>query len=715
MSGRSPDALKEVPFTEQQDALLSLLNQAPYLLVLDGLERMLIAYARQDAAYLADDIALDEETVNRVAGAVGLPQSAGQSFIGKHQLRKTADVRVGQFLRRLAQVRTTRILVSTRLYPADLQVPTGQPYPGCSALFLEGLSDQDALDLWRAYGAKGSREAMLPVFRTFDKHPLLIQLLAYEVAEFREAPGDFDAWRAANPDFDPFDLPLVQVQSEVLAHALRGLSPAELRTLHVIAGFRMPAGMETVKALLIRAAADDPSDQKPFATLQALDQSLTALEDRGLLGWDRRANRYDLHPIVRGVVWSRLDTAARSDIYGSLRSHFAALPMVEDFLKVESVEDLTPAIELYNTLIGLGHYDEASTIFQDRLDDATLWRLSASRLRVELLERLFPDGLDALPPLRTARDQAFTLNALAQGYHFNGRPGAALKSLELAERIHRREDDQRNLAAGLCNKSDALRFLGALYRAEATARNALAISRRRKDSFLEGVSLYLLGLALALRGIYDEAKIVLQRSLRIWIDRKHKQFEGLVNAFLAQQVLWQGGPAVAGPLAARAWQLADDLRLERDFIRAARLQGTAALHVGDWGMADERLHHALTRARGVQLIEEELPALVALADLHRQQKAPEQARERLEAIWEPTERGPYPSLHADALNVLAQVELDANNTQAAIAAATEAYRKAWCDGPPFAYDSGLQKARELLDTHRCSGFMARFLTVYSGA
>ena len=38
---------------------------------------------------------------------------------------------------------------------------------------------------------------MLPVFDTFGKHPLLLQLLAYEVAEFRDVPGDFDAWQAA--------------------------------------------------------------------------------------------------------------------------------------------------------------------------------------------------------------------------------------------------------------------------------------------------------------------------------------------------------------------------------------------------------------------------------------------------------------------------------------------------------------------------------------
>jgi hypothetical protein len=34
VSGRSPDALKDTPFTDQQDALLNVLNQASYLLVL---------------------------------------------------------------------------------------------------------------------------------------------------------------------------------------------------------------------------------------------------------------------------------------------------------------------------------------------------------------------------------------------------------------------------------------------------------------------------------------------------------------------------------------------------------------------------------------------------------------------------------------------------------------------------------------------------------
>ncbi len=64
-------------------------------------------------------------------------------------------------------------------------------------------------------------------------------------------------------------------------------------------------------------------------------------------------------------------------------------------------------------------------VLRDRLDDATLYRLSASRQRGELLEALFPDGPEQLPRLSKPADQAYTLNALAQAYQFSGQPGRA--------------------------------------------------------------------------------------------------------------------------------------------------------------------------------------------------------------------------------------------------------------------------------------------------
>ncbi len=110
-------------------------------------------------------------------------------------------------------------------------------------------------------------------------------------------------------------------------------------------------------------------------------------------------------------------------------------------------------------------------------------------------------------------------------------------------------------------------------------------------------------------------------------------------------------------------------------------------------MADERLHYALVRARAVNLIEEELPALIGLAELRQREVDLKSAREMLDDVREAAERGPFRLLHADACNVLAQIERDADDLAAAVKAATEAYQLAWCDGPPFAYHWGLQKAK----------------------
>ena len=63
----------------------------------------------------------------------------------------------------------------------------------------------------------------------------------------------------------------------------------------------------------------------------------------------------------------------------------------------------------------------------------------------------------------------------------------------------------------------------------------------------------------------------------------------------------------------------------------------------------------------MNLVDEELPALVALAELRRRQGDAKAARELLDDVWEAAERGPYPLFHADAFNVLTQVERDEEN------------------------------------------------------
>jgi tetratricopeptide (TPR) repeat protein len=661
---RPREEVQKISPPDREEQLLAVLNREPFLVVLDGLERILIAYARMDAARLSDEEA-------------GRPDA---------RLPKAADPHAGAFLRKLSACRAARVLISTRLYPADLEDRhTLDPLPGCQRRDLSGLSDEDAVDLWRAFGVSGGRDVLLPVFRSFGKHPLLIQALAGEIKRDRHTPGDFEGWWQAHPQFDPMALAGVKEASvHVLEFALRGLSEEESRALNTVAAFRMPASYDTLAAVLV-------GDDKPFPDERVLDRAFVDLEDRGLLGWDRRANRYDLHPIVRGVVWSGLDQSGRQGVYGALQAYFGPLPAVA-FEKVGSLDDLAPAIELYNTLIGLGRFEDAYEVFRDRFANATLYRLSASRLRVELLEALFPDGFRK-PPWLHAASQAPAVNSLALSYQFSGRPGTAIplfrRSCHLAETGHNIE----GLAVFLRNLADALRFTGELRESEAGARRALGIDRGRSDRLRAGISLQHLGRILAARGVALDSGRALETSLRIFAEGRWRQPECATCAHLAQRALWLGDATTARLNAARAWELAHDQRHERDFIRVARLQGEAALALGDLPLAVQRLDHALARSRTVEFAEEEIPALTALAELHRRQNNATAARELLEQVWEPAERGPYPLFHADALNVLAQIERDAGDTAAAICAATEAYTKAWCDGPPFAYHWGLEKAR----------------------
>jgi hypothetical protein len=221
-------------------------------------------------------------------------------------------------------------------------------------------------------------------------------------------------------------------------------------------------------------------------------------------------------------------------------------------------------------LIGLGRYDDAEKLYENRWDKAMLYRLGTARQQAELLELLFPDGLDKLPRLSTSRAQSYLGRTLA----------ARGKEFESAKALDR-------------------------------------------------------SIELALQGV------------------AYKSYDDQT-----MRALWFGVYAEAQVLAYKAMDYCQQGNFGRGMIRAARLQGEAALGLGDLATAVERLHYALARARTVNLVEEELPALIGLAELKRRQGDLKAARELLDDVWEGAERGPFRLFHADALNVLAQIERD---------------------------------------------------------
>jgi tetratricopeptide (TPR) repeat protein len=309
---------------------------------------------------------------------------------------------------------------------------------------------------------------------------------------------------------------------------------------------------------------------------------------------------------------------------------------------------------------------------------------------------LFPDAVPGLPALTSSRDQGSALNALAQSYQLSGQPARSVPLFRRVCEIDNRLGDARSRQVHLSNLGYALYSIGALREAIGALLQALVLNRELEDVFNEDVILNNLGPALNSTDAHDLGLVALSRGRAISMGTQNPQLEGVASAQLAELALWLGDLAAARTWAELAWDLAAVHKVERDFIRAAFLQGRVALAAGDLPRADERLYHGLTRARAVNVVEFELPALIAIADLELQRGHPAEAKIRLNEVWEATERGPYPLHQTDAFNLLAAIELTEGDRPAAIEAATNAFKSAWRDGSPYAYHWGLEKAKAQL-------------------
>jgi tetratricopeptide (TPR) repeat protein len=646
--------------------LLDALKQHPFLIVLDGFERLLNAYRVGQQTGFQDDVSSTENIAKK--------------------LRRTSDYRFESLLQELATINTSRILITSRLFPEIIETPTSQPINGCFRDELHGLSDDDALKLWHSFEVSGSRDRLLALFRSFGNHPLLIQALANVVARDRETPRNFDGWLENHHDFKlQKDLSLRQKKGHILEAILNTLDEHENVLLSYIAAARTPINYDILLTLLV-------GPQKPFDQPDDLDEWLTHLEDRGLVGWDQERNSYDLHPIVRAIVWERLSTLERSRIRDHLFEYFRHQPSV-DWLDLHTLEDLMPSIELFNSQIDQGSFDAAYETFEKRLREQVTWRLGLSELLVELVERFFPDGVERPPRLTDTDARNDAVFRLGIARLISGHPKTASTVFQQLCQHNRIEEIN---ASALCWLSDALRRCGSLYEAERTARRALMISRELRHEYLEATSLYRFGLALTIRGEHDKGRAALTRSRDFWIKIGDFQQEGLVCDYLAESLLSSNQLDLAADLAKRAWELAPMTHFQADFIRSARVQGLVAMANSDLDTAKRFLHNALRPAQEGGLVEEELPIIISLAHLHLLCSDLEQSQELLYDVVARAQVGPYPTYHADALNVLAQLELKQDNPKGASETANRVFEIAWCDGEPFSYETGLATARRLL-------------------
>jgi hypothetical protein len=339
---------------EMAQELLVLLRARPYLIVLDGFERILAAYHQK-----SDD------------------------------LRQCVSPKDGDLIRKLVACQKSKILISTRLMPDALEDrATHKPMHGVRHRNLHGLLPGDALDLARATGVKGGSEKILEFGKKFDYHALLMRIVCGLVNEYREAPGDFDKW-LADPNSGGYLASLTNEDqhTHILKFAFDGLGERQRQLLSRIAAMDDAAAYETVKAL------------STFAEPAELNKALKNLGDRGLLQWDRDANTYDMHPVVRAYAVEQLGEQDRTGAFNAIRDYFAALPP-EKLDEATELSHLRNSMQAFRALARAGRLREAASLYIGDLADALFHSVCAygtvRELVLLLLERTRPDPAEVL-------------------------------------------------------------------------------------------------------------------------------------------------------------------------------------------------------------------------------------------------------------------------------------------------------------------------------
>jgi tetratricopeptide (TPR) repeat protein len=557
-----------------------------------------------------------------------------------------------------------------------------------------------------------------------------------------QQPGDITAARRLDVSGD-----LVARRHHVLAQAYDNPTPARQELLSRMACFRGAVDYDTLEALAAQPEKRSFLDrlfgrrkQAPtVAEKTALRADLQDLVARGLLHHDWQTHRYDLHPIVRRYAYDRLGGAEREVAHGQLRDYFAAVPPPE---RVQRLEDLASVIELYHHTVRAGQYDEAWTLYRDRLWRTVYYQLGAYQTQIELLRALFLNGEEKLPQLTDEAHQAHALNELANSYSLSGQPRRAVPLFEQMNVSFEKRGDKRNLATGLGNLATQQTVIGALQAAEANLRRALALDQELEDEYSEAIEHQELGRLLAYRGVWEEAEEELTVALALFEKQKHAIGEGVTWAYQALRALllarWTAiAPNPQPPIsstpdalaaARRALELTDEWArtqypVEREYVRAHWLLGAAHRANSDpltgsgQGLdeADRHLSEALTRCRSINMVDHEANILLDLARLRAAMAltpgpspasggdAPQEQGGRDEALRLAqealviTERCGYVLQGADVHLFLAQMALEDGDEEAALEHAREARRLAACDGPPdYTYKVAYDEAGALL-------------------
>ena len=690
LSGESDD----VPLANRLhvDALLRQLRFQGTLVVLDGFERELRAFAGFDAAAAEDDTG---------------------SF--KYNDRHTVSPLAERFLRGVAALPDIhgRVLITSRLRPSPVETSGGLLVQGTREEELKELQPTDAVTLFRMQGIRGSRAEIEAACYRYGYHPLSLQLLTGLIVGDLQQPGDIAAAYGLDVSGDQ-----IQRQRHVLEQAYDTLDVPKQKLLSLIACFRGAVSFETLKAVEAEFFNDQPTAAEGVVSLEKRDRSLDAairhLISRGLVRRELKSNRCNVHAIVRRYAYARLTELERFNAHARLRTYFASLSLPDN---LRTPDDLASVIELFHHTVRSGRYDDANTLFFDRIAPLAQHKFGAYQLCIDLLTEQFPERDESSRPQVTSDiHKSFILQAVGQAYACIGQPGLeAIDCYQRALTISEELQNRIGVDALLQNLCEMQWRTGDLATAETNLRRTIQNAVEGCDVWQEVARRHRLSFLLALRGAWSESatelKILTLRGLAelephaiTWSDRAFVELLRLRCASAvrtdAPNILNSDSNALNTARDALVLMEARTLLLdpsEPDRVRVHWTLGAVERAISELSSAERHLHQALERGRRINLVEVESDVLIDLGRLRLATGELDEVQPLIEEALLITERSGYVLQGADAHLVLAGLAKARGEGDRVHEHASEALKLATCNGPPhYTYAAAYAEAKTML-------------------
>lgn len=590
--------------------LLDRLREKRFLIILDGFERATKLYEHLAAPHEADQLEHDPET----------------------NLFWCSDACAGKFLCDVAAVSRSRVLITSRVYPADIAGVANAKRHN-----LEALNPEESLKLFHACDVEGSDSDILKACTAAGHHPLALRLM---IGYVMNTAGPYRGRIESLPE-TPLEVTPEHQFRHIFNVAYKELDPREKDFFSRISVYTHAASYPMLRAC------------SPYHSGEETANALERLERRGFLSYDRQHRTYDMHPMVRQYAYAQMPTTERREAARKTYRYLAdRLPKHETTLATLSV-----TLEVYHQALQGGLVASAHKIFLHRLYPILFFRIGQCRIQIALMEQLIAAGKEH-PEQISAGALRGLMDRLGTAYILAGMPREAYRcALEASN-----GGDKANRLVYLA--SSEMR-LGKLQSAVQQLEESVRLNLQNGESFAEMIAHLNLGLALTWSAQFEEAATHLDSASAIIGDTpKRRHWHCIFLVHHARLALLMGRGTRALQHARTAHEIATEDSDETDLVRSRwalgaslvrRVEEDPALAAEYLSEAESHLLSALSTCSESHYGEFTMELNVAMAHWHFANGDPAQAEVAAESALTLARKGGHAVKEAEADEILSEL------------------------------------------------------------